>query len=177
MPYSQNGKVKFWQSDLLLDSPIKHAVFTRKGGISSGQWSELNVGLTVGDAPENVIENRKISFEALGRDIRTMSDSWLVHESGVVIYDQPRDPESKIPPQADIILTDNPEVTLFMRCADCIPILLYDPLRNVVGLVHSGWKGTINRVGQKAVEAMMEGSKAAKSNENADVIKFRETVK
>ena len=156
MPYSQNENVKFWQSELLLDKPLKHAIFTRKGGVSTGQWAELNVGMTVGDDPEKVIKNRQISFNALGRDIKTMSDSWLIHETGVFIYDRPRDPKSKFPPKADIILTDNPDVTLFMRYADCVPIILYHPKKQVVGLAHSGWKGTIKKVGQKAVEAMME---------------------
>jgi len=154
MPYFQNGNVKFWQSEFLLDIPIKHAIFTRIGGISTGQWAELNVGMTVGDDPKKVIENRKISFKALGRDIKTMSDSWLTHETGVLIYDLPRGPESKIPPKADIILTDNPEVTLFMRYADCVPIVLYDPKKKAVGLAHSGWIGTVKKVGKKAVEAM-----------------------
>lgn len=156
MPYSQNGKVKYWQSNLLSGLPMKHAVFTRIGGISEGQWSELNVGLTVGDDPQKVKENRKISFEALGRDINTMADSWLVHDTGVVIYDEPRDPMSEVPPQADIILTDKPEVTLFMRCADCVPIFLYGSKKKVVGLAHSGWKGTIKKVGRSAVEAMTQ---------------------
>ena len=156
MPYSSNGKVKFWQSDLFGGLPVTHAVLTRKGGVSTGQWAELNVGLTVGDDPERVIANRKTSFEALGRDYYSMSDSWLVHDKGVVVYDEPRDPKSKVPPKADIILTDNPEVTLFMRCADCVPLLLYDSKKQAIGLVHSGWLGTTKKVGAKAVEAMTE---------------------
>ncbi len=154
MSYSQNGNVKYWQSGLLLDKPIKHAIFTRKGGVSTGQWAELNVGMTVGDDPKNVIENRRTSFNAIGRDIKTMSDSWLIHGTEVVIYDYPRDPNSKLPPKADIIMTDNPEVTLFMRYADCVPIVFYDPSKRVVGLAHAGWKGTVKKVGEKAVESM-----------------------
>jgi YfiH family protein len=56
--------------------------------------------------------------------------------------------------KADIILTDNPDLTLFMRFADCTPILLYDPLKHIVGIVHSGWLGTVRSAARVAVEAM-----------------------
>ena len=58
--------------------------------------------------------------------------------------------------QADILLTDNPRVTLFMRFADCTPILLYDPVKQVVGSVHSGWLGTVRGASNAAVRAMQE---------------------
>jgi hypothetical protein len=92
----------------------------------------------------------------VGRDIETLSDSWLVHETAVLVYDKPRPKEWPYPPQADIILTDNPEVTLFMRYADCTPLLLYDPVQHALGLAHSGWKGTVKKVGQAVVAAMKE---------------------
>jgi YfiH family protein len=71
----------------------------------------------------------------------------------VVCVDAPRDPA--LPHiRADILLTDRPEVTLFMRFADCVPILLYDPVKQVVGLAHAGWLGTVRQVVKTAVEAM-----------------------
>lgn len=154
MPFHQPDKVRYYTFDLLADMPLTHAVFTRQGGVSAGAYDSLNVGLTVGDEEQNVAANRELSFEAVGRDIRTMSDSWLVHGTGVLIYDQPRPQEQESPNQADIVLTDNPEVTLFMRYADCVPLVFYDPAKQVVGLAHSGWQGTVKRVGQTAVDAM-----------------------
>ena len=154
MPLKQRGGVLYFVFDQLAAHSLTHGVFGRRGGVSTGHFSALNVGLTVGDAPENVAQNRQISFNTLDRPIESLSDSWLVHGTTVHIYDRPRPLEQESPVKADIILTDNPEVSLFMRFADCVPILLYDPVKRVIGLAHAGWRGTVDKVGQVAVEAM-----------------------
>ena len=154
MPFHQPDRVRFLTFDSLDSSAITHAAFTRIGGVSPQPWAELNVGLTVGDDPQRVAENRRLSFEAVGRDIHSLSDSWLVHDTGVKIYDTPRTPAQTPPPKADIVLTDRPEVTLYMRCADCAPIYFHDPVKRVVGLAHAGWLGTVKGVARAAVEAM-----------------------
>jgi len=83
-----------------------------------------------------------------------MYDSWLVHGTRVIIVQAPR--PADVPYQkADIVLTDRPEVTLYMRFADCVPILLYDPIKRVAGLAHAGWVGSLNGVARAAVEAMV----------------------
>jgi YfiH family protein len=154
MPFHQPQSVRYYSFDLFEEKAITHAVFTRVGGVSNNQWTSLNVGLTVGDDPAHVAENRRLSFQTANRSLDTLSDSWLVHGTDVFVYQSPRPIDQAFPPKADIILTDNPEVTLFMRYADCAPILLYDPVKRVVGLVHSGWQGTVKMVGKVAVEAM-----------------------
>ena len=161
MPFQQPDRVRYYTFDIFEGEKITHAVFTRVGGVSAKHWSTLNVGLTVGDDPNHVAENRRLSFQAVERQLHTLSDSWLVHGTDVFIYDSPRPSTQPSPPKADIILSDRPEVTLFMRYADCVPILLYDPVKEVVGLAHSGWQGTVRKVGAVAVEAMYKryGSK------------------
>jgi polyphenol oxidase len=76
-----------------------------------------------------------------------------VHGTTVVCAEAPRSADV-LPQKADILLTDRPEVTLFMRFADCTPILLYDPVRKAAGLAHAGWQGTVRQVAGVAVEAM-----------------------
>lgn len=154
MPFHQPESVRYYTFGLFSSEAITHAVFTRVGGVSKDQWTSLNVGLTVGDDPVYVAENRLLSFQTANRSIKTLSDSWLVHGTGVFVYESPRPSDQPFPPKADIILTDNPNVTLFMRYADCAPILLFDPVKQVIGLVHSGWMGTVKKVGKVAVEAM-----------------------
>ena len=154
MPFHQPDRVRYYSFDIYKEEKVTHAVFTRVGGVSTKQWSSLNVGLTVGDDPNNVAENRRLSFLTVDRSLKTLSDSWLIHGTDVFIYDSPRSSTQRYPPKADIILTDRPGVTLFMRYADCVPILLYDPVNEVVGLAHSGWQGTVKKVGAVAVEAM-----------------------
>jgi hypothetical protein len=76
-----------------------------------------------------------------------------VHSADVVRAEAPRLPQS--PHQkADAILTDRPEITLLMRFADCVPVLLVDPFHRAIGLIHAGWQGTVKRTAQAAVSAM-----------------------
>jgi hypothetical protein len=154
MPFRQPDSVRYFTFDSFDDLPLAHMVFTRQGGVSPGEWSSLNLGLTVGDDPANVAENRRIAFRAAGRPLESLSDSWLVHGADVFIYDRPRPPEWESPPKADILLTDRPGVTLFMRYADCVPLLFFDPARRAIGLAHAGWQGTVKKVAARAVEAM-----------------------
>ncbi len=137
----------------LFPQTVLHAVFTRRGGVSPAPWESLNVGGGIGDDPERVRENRYRSFAALGRTRESIFDVWQVHSAEAVIAESPRPPDEPYR-KADIILTDRPEVTLFMRFADCVPILLHDPRRGVIALVHAGWLGTVRGAARAAVQAM-----------------------
>ncbi|MBN2043612.1 MAG: peptidoglycan editing factor PgeF [Anaerolineales bacterium] len=154
MPFTKSNGLNYYQFPSLMGLGVQQAVFTRHGGVSQGVWNSLNVGLTVGDDPARVAQNRKIIFEAIGRPVQSLSDSWLVHGRQTYKYDHPRPSTQEFPPKADIILTNNPEVSLFMRYADCVPILLVDPVRRAIALAHAGWQGTVQQVGRYAVEAM-----------------------
>jgi len=132
---------------------ILQAVFSRHGGVSPEPWASLNLGGTVGDDPQRVGENRRRAFAAMQRDPPSLFDVWQVHGVDVVIADAPRPPQARHE-QADAILTDKPGVTLLMRFADCVPILLHDPIRHVAGIAHAGWLGTVRGTVRAAVEAM-----------------------
>ena len=150
MSFIQHNGIRYYQFDTL---PARHALFTRHGGVSPNPWGSLNVGGTVGDDLDRVRQNRVRSFEALRREPDTMFDVWQVHSADVVCARAPR-PVDESYRQADIILTDRPDVTLFMRFADCVPLLLHDPRKEVIGLAHAGWMGTLRDVARTAVEAM-----------------------
>jgi purine-nucleoside/S-methyl-5'-thioadenosine phosphorylase / adenosine deaminase len=154
MTFSESNGVRYYSFDNFPAS-IKQAVFTRQGGVSPSPWDSLNVGGTVGDTADNVRENRARSFAALGRSFQSLFDVWQVHSADAVFADTPRAPEVEHA-KADIIFTDKPEVTLYMRFADCVPILLHDPKKGVVGIAHAGWMGTVRRVSTAAVRAMGE---------------------
>jgi YfiH family protein len=89
----------------------------------------------------------------LGRRADSIHDVWLVHGTDIVYADEPR-PISEPSPRADILFTDNPDVTLFMRFGDCVPILFHDPVKHVIGIAHAGWMGTLRGVCGAAVEGM-----------------------
>ena len=152
MPFAENASLRYYQFGVFPPDVIQ-AVFTRRGGVSPSPWATLNVGGTVGDDGERVRENRLRSFAALGRPLESIFDVWQVHSADVVIADGPRPVD--VPHQkADVILTRNPAVTLYMRFADCVPVMLYDPVRRAIGMVHAGWLGTVRGASRVAVEAM-----------------------
>jgi purine-nucleoside/S-methyl-5'-thioadenosine phosphorylase / adenosine deaminase len=149
---TRRGELRILQFESF-DQEVVQAVFSRHGGVSPEPWASLNLGGTVGDDPQRVSENRQRAFTAVQRDPLSLYDVWQVHGVEVVIADAPRPPHAQHE-QADIILTDKPGVTLMMRFADCVPILLHDPVRHVVGIAHAGWLGTVRGTGRAAVETM-----------------------
>jgi len=157
MPFHKVNSIRYYCFDIFETSDLTHAVFTRQGGLSPRPWDSLNVGASamVLDDYDRVRNNRILAFNALGRDPESMCDVWQVHSVDVVCAEKPR-PRDVPHTKADAILTDNPEVTLFMRFADCVPILLYDPVQRVVGVVHAGWQGTVRKIPSVVVEAMVE---------------------
>ncbi|HEY2982325.1 MAG TPA: peptidoglycan editing factor PgeF [Anaerolineales bacterium] len=159
MPFSEQGDIRYFTFDSF-PATVIHGVVSRRGGVSPAPWESLNVGGTVGDEPRRVQKNRARTFEALGRKLASLYDVWQVHSADVVCADAPRDPATELV-QADVVLTDRPEVTLYMRFADCVPILLHDPKKHVIGIAHAGWLGTVRGVARAAVETMVSryGSK------------------
>lgn len=155
MPFFEEQDLRYFQFSIFSDLPLFHAVLTRRGGLSRGPFRSLNFGGTVGDNPEDVLNNHQKTFGVLGYDFDSRFDVWQVHGSNILYADAPRDPNLGFQ-KADGILTDNPEVTLFMRFADCVPILLADPLKGVIGIVHAGWQGTALQISRIAVERMKE---------------------
>ncbi|UCH58859.1 MAG: peptidoglycan editing factor PgeF [Anaerolineales bacterium] len=155
MPFQQFDSIRYFNFNSLRDEGVVHAVFSRQGGVSPDPWAALNVGGTVGDRTERVAENKLRAMKAIGRSIDSIYDVWQVHSSDVVIAEYPR-LSNQPPVKADAILTDRVGVNLFMRFADCVPILLYEPVKKVVGIVHAGWQGTVNRTVRSAIQAMQD---------------------
>lgn len=150
MAFNQHNGIRYFQFDTL---QVRHALFTRHGGVSPHPWGSLNVGGTVGDDLERVRKNRVLSFQALGREPESIFDVWQIHSADVICARAPR-PVHESYRQADIILTDRHDLTLFMRFADCVPILIHDTRNGIIGVAHAGWMGTLRDVAKVAVEAM-----------------------
>jgi polyphenol oxidase len=166
MQFHQTEGLRYLTFDIFPKN-LTHAIFTRQGGLSPEPWDSLNVGGGVGDERQHVWQNRDRSFAALGRERESLFDVWQVHSADVVIANAPH-PRLDNPPEykADILLTDNPQVTLFMRFADCTPILLFDPVKNAVALIHAGWLGTVKRAAGEAVK----GLRAAYASNPSDIL-------
>ena len=155
MTFHYNNQIRYLTFNNLSALKVNHAVFSRHGGVSPWPWESLNLGGTVGDDPRNVLENRNRAFRAINKDYDLVFDVWQVHSDKVICTDAPRrqnEPHQK----ADAILTNQIGVVLFMRFADCVPILLFDPVKRVIGLVHAGWQGTVKKIVESAVFIMKE---------------------
>ena len=152
MPFHENDRLRYYRFDIFSNA-VTQAVFTRRGGVSPAPWHSLNLGGSVGDDPAHVAANRIRVFQAMGCKPESIHDVWLVHGTDIVYADAPR-PLDQPSAKADIIFTDNPNVSLFMRFGDCVPILFHDPKKKVIGIAHAGWMGTLRGVVGAAVEGM-----------------------
>ena len=138
---------------------IAHGFSTRLGGVSQGMWAALNLGVSRGDNPDHVRENYHRFLTAIGAGEGKLVMTNQVH-GGVVrtatSADWKADPYEKVNYEADGLMTATPGVTLMIFSADCIPVLLYDPVRRVIAAAHAGWRGTAEGVVTHAVERMKD---------------------
>jgi YfiH family protein len=149
-----SGSITYFTFESFPNGSLVHGLFGRTGGVSAAPWASLNMSVSTGDTPENARRNRLRAFEVLGLAAGSMADVWQVHGTQTVCADAPRGDRDPI--RADGLITDRPGVSLFQRFADCVPILLYDPAHHAAGIVHSGWRGTVNRAAASPVRAMAD---------------------
>jgi len=133
---------------------LVHTIFTRHGGFSRPPYATLNLSRAVGDDPSVVEHNHTRIYRALDISRSQVVQCHLMHGSVVRVV-KAQAGEVQLAP-ADGLVTAQPGIMLSMRFADCVPILLHDPRRKAVGLVHAGWRGTLQNVVAAAVRAMSE---------------------
>ncbi len=131
---------------------IRHAFFTREGGVSEGIYASLNGGIGSRDAPEKVRENRARMASALGVAPARLVSCYQIHSPDVIVATVPWTRENA--PRADAIVTRVPGLAIGVTTADCGPILLADAQAGVIGAAHAGWKGALTGVLEAAVAAM-----------------------
>jgi YfiH family protein len=131
---------------------IRHAFFTREGGVSGGVYASLNSGIGSDDAPANVIENRSRMAAALGVSPAHLITAYQVHSPAVVVADRPWSQAQR--PRADAIVTRVPGLAIGISTADCGPVLIADAQARVVGAAHAGWRGAVAGVLEAAIAAM-----------------------
>ncbi len=127
-----------------------HGFFGRRGGVSSGPFSELNLSFRVGDTASNVRTNWQRAGDALPGDCEFVSVR-QVHGDTVVLADELNGRE----PDADAILTRCEGLALSILTADCVPILLADPVTRTVAAIHAGWRGTVAGIAPRTVARMV----------------------
>ncbi len=138
---------------------VKHLFSTRLGGVSEGPLSSMNLGFNRGDKRVNVEENYHRICNILGVQYNSLVLSAQTHTANVISVNRAQRGIGISRPSfndVDGLITDSPDVTLVTFYADCTPLFFLDPVKKVVALAHSGWKGTVQKIGKVTVEKMVK---------------------
>ena len=143
---------------LLAHTGVKNCFTTREGGCSTGMFRSLNLSFTRGDDPQAVTENYRRVAEAMGGTLSDIVCSDQTHTTNVRRVDRSCGGYgvTKERPYTDVdgLVTDEPGLILATFYADCVPLYFVDPIHHAIGLSHSGWRGTVGRMGQHTIEVM-----------------------
>lgn len=131
---------------------VKHGFSTRFGGVSKGCYAAMNISTTRGDDPEAVAENCRRMANALGVEVEDFTYTQQTHTTNVVVVKA--EDKGKRFAETDGMITNVPGICLVTFYADCVPLYFVDPVKKVIGLSHSGWRGTVGKMGKVTVEKM-----------------------
>jgi YfiH family protein len=138
--------------ELSSHSGVRHAFFTRRGGVSEGVYASLNGGIGSSDERARVIENRRRMADQLGFPPEALVSVHQVHSPDVVLVEHPFPRDAR--PRADGMVTARPGLALAITTADCGPVLFADPEALVAGACHAGWRGALTGILEATVDAM-----------------------
>lgn len=155
------GIVPFLEYPMLRETDIvRHGFSTRLGGVSEGCYASLNLSFDRGDKREAVLENFRRIGEALSIRCEDMVLTRQTHTTNVrIVTDEDRGKgilRERDYTDVDGLVTNVPGICLVTSYADCVPLYFVDPVKKVIGLSHSGWRGTVGKIGKKTVEVMHE---------------------
>jgi YfiH family protein len=131
---------------------VRHAFFTRAGGVSGGVYATLNAGIGSHDIPDNVATNRARMAAAIGVAPERLLTCYQIHSPDVVVAEKPWGPDDR--PRADAIVTCARGLAIGVSTADCGPVLFADPVARVIGAAHAGWRGALAGVTDATIAAM-----------------------
>lgn len=167
MDYKTVEKVPYLSFPILEKTGlVKQGFSTKLGGVSQGKYATMNFTFTRGDNPLHVMENYRRMGTALGVEVERMVLSYQTHTTNVRQVTE-EDAGKGIVKERDYedvdgLITNVPGITLVTFYADCVPLYFLDPIHQAIGLSHSGWRGTVKRMGKVTVKKMEEafGTKA-----------------
>ena len=151
-PKFVKGVLYFNHSSLSVHDRLFHGVFTRRGGTSKPPYKSLNSGYTTGDKPENVEKNLRIIREIVQGDRLLFMNQ--VHGDHIITRRKDDHPDLESIATADAIVTDIPGIGIMVKQADCQGVILFDPVREVISIVHCGWRGNVLNILDSVVKKM-----------------------
>lgn len=139
---------------------VKHGFSTKMGGVSQGKFATMNFTFTRGDNPQHVMENYRRMSAALEVDMEKMVLTCQTHTTNVRLVTEEDAGKGIIKERnyeaVDGLVTNIPGITLVTFYADCVPLYFLDPVNKAIGLSHSGWRGTVGRMGKITIDRMTE---------------------
>ncbi|MDC6482523.1 peptidoglycan editing factor PgeF [Pelagibacteraceae bacterium] len=143
-----------YSKELIKFANIKHCFFSKNGGVSKELYSSLNCGLGSGDKKENVLKNLSIVSKRMGVDKNNLYTMSQTHSNKVVIINKNNQDIKRV--DSDALITNIKNISISVLTADCVPILIYEKINNVVACIHAGWKGAINGIVENTFNKMMQ---------------------
>lgn len=142
--------VSYLNFDLLLNENVPHAAFLRQGGYSQEAYSSFNLAYDIGDRAEDVDCNLDVVRDAIGcQDI-----VWATQVHGGAVKEVKGFP--KTPPQCDALMTQERDLALMVKHADCQAAFIYDPEKQAIAAVHSGWRGSVQNIYERSIRSMVK---------------------
>lgn len=157
MELTKSGKVHYLEPSLLSARGVSVQGFTtRHEGVSRPPYNSLNLGLSTQDSSHNVEGNRSILARSFGSRVEKLVTVTQVHGNDLLVLDQPNTEFSHFTKlECDGIITNQHGIMIGVCVADCVPVLLLDPVQRVIAAIHAGWKGTAEGIVRKGVSAMV----------------------
>lgn len=136
-------------------SSVKHGFFTRNGGVSTAPFDSLNFANKIGERTENIHANIKIALNVLHAEDKQLALLNQVHSATIKIVHTPWQNFTSQSPEADGMITQNPHIALGIMTADCLPVLLHDPITQTIAAIHAGWRGIAGGIIENCVRNMI----------------------
>ncbi|TVQ14715.1 MAG: peptidoglycan editing factor PgeF [Bacteroidetes bacterium] len=161
MESTELAGVKLYEfSNLKNFGGIKHFITSRKGGFSKGPFATMNTGFHVGDNDWDVLQNRKKLASMVNVNINQFTFSAQTHSSNIAIVDKSGKGKGSTESETAILNTDalicrTPEIFICVQTADCVPLILFDPVNRAIAAIHAGWRGTLKKITEATVLKMM----------------------
>jgi len=152
----------FFSKKLKSFSNVNHFFFSKKGGVSRGIYSSLNCGLGSQDKKRNVLKNLDIISRKIGVGSKNLFTMNQTHSNKVVVVNDTNKHIQRI--DSDALVTNKKNIAISVLTADCVPILIYDEVNQIVGSVHAGWRGALNGVIENTLNEITKIGKNGKIN-------------
>ena len=151
----QGKHIPYFQFNIFSEEEnIHHLISTRKGGVSEKKFSELNLSYNVGDDPEKVKHNRKLIADELNIDPVELMIPCQMHTNQIAIVNE-KTKNSELQ-DIDGLITNTRGIAIAVLVADCVPVFLYDRVKNVIAVLHAGWRGTVDMIVARAVNILKD---------------------